>query len=320
MTAPRKVTVNLPFPGFYNSAYSDAIDQAESQWLEYHGDEYNGETDSDYESAWPEPLRLSNDLGDLLWRHTDYSAAYQRVARDYVAALDDLAGEAFGLTVPDKRTQWTWNEAAGTHDRTAEPYARPSIRMTFESMDSPREYNFSTDRIYGEVPLKVVRELFRRSKAEGHATLTAIIARRFTSRSGFMSFYPSDLAEWLAKAGPLAEWDHNQLGTLFLAGLAMAGQAFGDGSPYDSDTPEGRLYDETVRDEGAYQAWESCVDWPAFEAARAEARAERLADWRLSDPDAARAWIRDNAARAAELATADSDIPSRCTLTLEMFA
>lgn len=325
MTAPRKLTVNLPFPGFYESAYSDAIDREESQWLEYHTEE-NGETDSDYESAWPEPLRL-NELGDLLWRHADYSAAYRTIAGDYVAALDALAGEAFGLTVPDTRQRWTWNEATGTHDITPEPYARPSIRMTFESMDSPREYNFSTDRIYGEIPLKVMREIFRRSKAEGHATLAGIIARRFTSRSGFMSFYPSDLAEWLAKAGPLAEWDHNELGTLFLAGLAMAGEAFGDGSPYDYNTPEGRLYDGTVGSEGAYLAWESCVNWPAFDAARAEARAERLADWLESDPVAAQAWIRDKPTWAAELAAADSAIDLdmgavafRCPLTLDMFA
>ena len=48
MTAPRKLTVNLPFPGFYGSAYSDALDSEESQWLEYKTDENNGETRSEY--------------------------------------------------------------------------------------------------------------------------------------------------------------------------------------------------------------------------------------------------------------------------------
>lgn len=324
MTRRIMLTVNLPFPGFYESAYSQAIDNEEDSWLEYHTDE-QGESGPDYEPSWPEPLRLT-DLWDLLWRHTNHRDAQRTVAADYVAAFDHLAGEAFGMTVPDVRSRWTWTDD-GQSVVTPEPYARPSIGMRFESMDSPREYNFTTDRVYGLVPLKTMRELFRRSKAENHKTLAAVIADRFTSCDGFHSFYPSDLDSWLADAGRLQDWDHNELGTLLIAGLAMAGERFGEGSVYDYESPESRLFEATIGDEGAHTAWSNSVDWAAFDRARAEARAEKLTDWLESDPDAAKAWIRDNGEWAAELADVESALELdagalrvRCPLTLDMFA
>lgn len=325
MTAPRLLTVNLPFPGFFESAYSGAVDHEESQWLEYHAED-NGETGHDYESSWPAPLSLANELGNIMWPHTNHRTAYRKIAESYVAAFDHLAGEAFGMTVPDTRSKWTWTED-GQSVVTPEPYARPSIGMTFESMDSPREYNFTTDRVYGLVPLKTMREIFRRSKAENHETLAAVVRDTFTSYDGFASFYSPDLDSWLAKAGRLQDWDHNELGTLLIAGLQMAGETFGEGSVYDYESPESRLYESAVGDEGAMYAWESSVDWPAFEAARIEARGEKLADWMTEYPDAAKAWIYDNGERAAALAASvaavDLDLGTvavRCPDTPDMFA
>lgn len=319
MTKPILLTVNLPFSGFYGSEYSDAVDHAESTWAEYHADENSGETGDDYESAWPAPLRL--DLGNLLYQHADYSAAYHAIARDYVAAFDHLAGEAFGMTRP--ATRRVWREGG----MVSETYAADSIGMTFESMDSPREYNFSTDRVYGLIPLKVMRELFRRSKAEGHATLAAVVAERFTSYNGFISSYRSNLGDWLAEAGRLQDWDHNQLGTLLIAGLRLAGVTFGEGSAYDYESPESQLREMTLGDEGADTAWSNAVDWAAFDQARLEARAEKLADWLESEPDSAKAWIYENGERAATLAAAESSInidlgvvETRCPETPDMFA
>lgn len=315
MGKPILLTVNLPFSGFYGSEYSEAVDHAESSWAEYHADENSGATHDDYESAWPAPLRLSDDLGDILYRHADYSAAYHAIARDYVAAFDDLAGEAFGMTRPAKRRVWRDGAMA------LETYQADSIGMTFESMDSPREYNFATDRVYGLIPLKVMRELFRRSKAEKHVTLAAVVADRFTSYDGFISSYRSHLGDWLAEAGRLQDWDHNQLGTLLIAGLRMAGVDLA------SDETRWSLYESTIGDEGADTAWSNCVDWAAFDSARLEARAEKLADWLEEDPDAAKAWIYENGERASALAAAESSInldlgtvETRCTETLDLFA
>ncbi len=82
------------------------------------------------------------------------------------------------------------------------------IRMEFESFKSPKEYNFSTDIIYVLIELKQVEAM---RNAISDEALNELIHEKFTSRSGFISFYANDLAEWPTD---LARWDHNQVGTL----------------------------------------------------------------------------------------------------------
>lgn len=234
MTKAIQLLTRLPFEGFYNSIYSDAVDQAEARWVEYECDPH----DKEREAGQPEALRLNEtELHDLLFRHTDYSACYHLIARWYVEGFSRVAGEALDL----------------------------DLGLAFESMDSPREYNFSTDRVYAHVPLKVVRALFKASKAEDHATLKRAIAESFTSRSGFISHYSNDIEDWVSK--PLTDWDHNELCTLIEASLERVGWR-------DEDL---ELYYATFGDEGDWRAWEEGVNWPAFEAAREEARDDKLA-------------------------------------------
>lgn len=325
MTKPQTVNVNIPFPGFYESLYSQAIDSEESQWLEYHGEE-QGETGPDYESNWPEALNLSDasypeSLWNILHKHSDYSAAYARVAAWYVEAFDSLCGKAFGMTRPDVRKVYDWQ----SKKTRREAYRRPSIGLVFETMTSPREYNFQTDRLFADVPLKVMRELFKRSAADNHAKLSHVIRQRFTSRDGFSSFYSNNLADWIAK--PLREWDHNEFGTLIIAALQVAGVDLERvGGPY------GELYESTMGDEGAYQAWSDCVDWPAFDSSRNEARGELFAEWAGEDPDAAREWIKCVESEFVTLITdaapdivrallgLDESLPVRCPWTPDLFA
>ncbi|MGX7874405.1 hypothetical protein ACVDG5_018085 [Mesorhizobium sp. ORM6] len=310
--------VNLPFDGFYESHYSGEIDREEESFIEYRC-ENNGETGADYESHWPEALQLdAGEYGTILFDVSSYGIAYRKVSEWYVAAIDHLLGETLGYAVADKRKAYNVN----TREMTEESYMRPSIRATFESMDSPREYNFTTDRLYAEIPLGMMQLLFRKSRTEKHATLAAVIAERFTSRDGFLSHYSRHLAEWLEK--PLTDWDHNELGTLLIAVMRMSGI-----DPDDSDTRE-TLYYSTFGDDGAYQAWESAVDWERFESKRAEMRAEKLAEWCESDLDGAAIWRANHAEDYAALLAADSTIsaifaehdaalPYRCPETVDMF-
>lgn len=80
----------------------------------------------------------------------------------------------------------------------------------FESMTSPREYNFETDRIFITLPESEVTRMLTETPRE---TLDAVATEMFTSRSGFISYYPPDVDSW----GPVAEWDHNQCFALLLA-------------------------------------------------------------------------------------------------------
>ncbi len=81
------------------------------------------------------------------------------------------------------------------------------LDFEFESMDSPREYNFTTDRVYVKFGSAVLKKL---ATARKHLEFGRVVKEKFTSRSGFIPFYSSDsdYGEWLK---PLRDWDHNQL-------------------------------------------------------------------------------------------------------------
>jgi len=78
--------------------------------------------------------------------------------------------------------------------------------LEFEWLESPREYNFATDRIFVSLSAADAAEIVTASKS----ALPGLANEKFTSRSGFHSFYSNDVTDW-----PLdvADWDHNQLGT-----------------------------------------------------------------------------------------------------------
>lgn len=308
------VVINLPFDGFYESSYSQAVDHEEERWIE---DRCNESDHEDDEKHFPEALRLDEqELASILFDVTSYQTAYEKIAREYVAAFDFVAGEDLGFTVADTRQRYNWE----TKESEPESYRRDSIHMKFESMDSPREYNFATDRVYGTVPLAIIYLLFRKSRANGHAAFRATIEERFTSYDGFRSHYSNHLADWLEK--PLRDYDHNELGTLLIAAMRLAS---GD---TDSDMRE-RLYYGTFGDEGAYQAWESAVDWQKFESKCLEKRAEKLADWLEEDEDSALIWRAHHLEQFAAIVAADTslftgfqetgNLPYRCPETPDMF-
>jgi hypothetical protein len=84
------------------------------------------------------------------------------------------------------------------------------IRCTFAKVDSPREYNFETDRIFVDIDVTHAAQLL--AQTDDHV-MSRIARERHTSRSGFISFYDADWRTW----GPVAEWDPEPMRTLILA-------------------------------------------------------------------------------------------------------
>lgn len=117
------------------------------------------------------------------------------------------------------------------------------IKCEFESMQSPREYNFGTDRIFATIEESEVRRIFAATKPE---TLAEVARERFTSRSGFISHYSPDIEDW----GDVAEWDHNQVGTVL---LAYANQESESGKEFDSWEEVSLM--ESDRDNGHIEQW-----------------------------------------------------------------
>jgi hypothetical protein len=89
-----------------------------------------------------------------------------------------------------------------------------NLNLTFESLQRPREYNFSTDRIFAEISVQEIHRLFENVKVE---LLEKHAREMFSSRDGFSSFYNPDWKTW----DDVLTWDHNQLLCLLTAFLAQ---------------------------------------------------------------------------------------------------
>jgi hypothetical protein len=72
------------------------------------------------------------------------------------------------------------------------------LKLRFESLKSPREYNFSTDIIYAYIDEEVVRHLL---DDLDESKLADVVRERFTSCDGFISFYPNRVER---------RWHHEQ--------------------------------------------------------------------------------------------------------------
>ncbi len=77
----------------------------------------------------------------------------------------------------------------------------------FDALQSPREYNFATDRIFVNLnDASVFKMLFETD----FDIMNKICVKKFTHRSGYISHYSTDWQTW----GDFGNWDHNQIGTL----------------------------------------------------------------------------------------------------------
>jgi len=105
-----------------------------------------------------------------------------------------------------------------------------SLNARFESIESPKEYNFKTDRLFIELP-EASAVAFINYILENHREeLEKLIEQRFTSRSGFISHYENTLEAW----GDPSEWDLNQLGTCFEIFEYLEGEIYDGHSIYES--------------------------------------------------------------------------------------
>lgn len=115
-------------------------------------------------------------LAEDLWEHIDYGKVFHEYAKLYTTAFAKEAG----------------------------------IKLEFEELVSPKDYNFTTDRIFAKISRTDVAKMLWAVRGD---KLNKIIKERFTSRSGFISYYSNDIKDW----GKVDTWDHNQIGTILMA-------------------------------------------------------------------------------------------------------
>lgn len=244
------VIINLPFfPGFYCSGLSETLDYAEERQGEYDAEK---ECSKEYypDTFQPEELRIdASEYCEILMGAMDYRASHTAMASDYCAAFDNWAQENLGT---------------------------PENAFQFESMDSPREYNFATDRVYVTCPLAVAESLLAGIDSD---KLETVIKERFTSYDGFISHYSNRLSDWQAK--PLIDWDHNEYGTLLVAAIV----------PHiDSESEFNHSLCESIY-EYDYEYVDQHCNWAKYESKIKELRAEKLAEWIETDPESAAKYV-----------------------------
>lgn len=100
--------INIPFPGFYESFYSDYLDCEETDSLDFYY-EKNGISDE-----------IKEELADLMYKFCDRKAMELVVINEYVEAFNSYMYDKIDI----------------------------NLGLTFSDMSSPKEYNFETDRIF----------------------------------------------------------------------------------------------------------------------------------------------------------------------------
>ena len=167
-----KLESTIPFDGFYESFISADIDHQIGQQIEWDSDIY------DLNECEEEIL-----YNNYLTVNTSYF--YNQIAEDYTNFYIDALNERLeGFT----------------------------LKATYKCFESPREYNFETDRIFIEIEenhaVDFIEYIVKNYKKE----LENRIEDRFRSRSGFISFYKNSIDLW---AKDFKEWDCNMIGTCF---------------------------------------------------------------------------------------------------------
>ena len=86
------------------------------------------------------------------------------------------------------------------------------LNASFESITSPKFYNFETDRLFVEIDNIKITMLMNWIFNNKLEKLKEVIKDRFTQRDGYVPYYSNDLEAW----GDVDTWDYNQLGTALL--------------------------------------------------------------------------------------------------------
>ena len=145
----KKLESTIPFDGFYESFISADIDHQIGQQIEWDCDIYD----------------LNESEEEILYNNyltVNTSYFYNSIAKDYTN---------FYIEILNRRLKGF------------------TLKAEYNLLTSPREYNFETDRIFIDIEknhaIDFIKYIIKNYKKE----LEKKIKDRFTSRSGFNSFY-----------------------------------------------------------------------------------------------------------------------------------
>jgi len=144
-----------------------------------------------------------------------FQGFYQTMHMDAFDGAEEMMLEG-----SDAELEVDWKKAHEAYAKKYLDYFNDQVSMgfkfEFDSLVSPREYNFANDTLYANIDTDGLMRLL----LEVDSVMFAMRAKEnFTSYDGFASFYSNDPKNW----GPISEWDHNQIGTLLDAHVEYLG-------------------------------------------------------------------------------------------------
>lgn len=129
---------------------------------------------------------------DISFNH--YAKVREQFALDYVSAFQEIMENEFDIT----------------------------IELKFNSIESPKEYNFETDSIYVEIKDEDINKLHKTIMEDSDLLdqMRETTKSLFDNRDGFSSFYANFSKTFMDK--DINDWDENEMQSLF----ATMGDAF----------------------------------------------------------------------------------------------
>ena len=173
-----KLESTIPFDGFYESFISADIDHQIEIYTEFYSELYD----------------LNESEAELLcnsFLNVNSYKFYNQIAKDYTNFYIDDLNAKLNYAYPDKGF---------------------TLKATYKCLESPREYNFETDRIFIEIEENHAADFIEHIVKNYKKELEKKIEDRFRSRSGFISFYKNSIDLWTKD---FKEWDCNMIGTCF---------------------------------------------------------------------------------------------------------
>ena len=152
-------------------------------WL-YHSDMDSNEAGYYLQSELPElPEYLHPAIGDRI--ETDFAGYMEATSRQFCDAVEALLSDILGS----------------------------KVTLEYQSIHSPREYNFTTDTV--NVSITLDQAALVRYCAKYGGEMAPYFKARYTSRDGFISHYPADIQYWTNPDN----WGRHGLGAILEAVL-----------------------------------------------------------------------------------------------------
>lgn len=120
---------------------------------------------------------------------------------------DDLETDKIEMLNDFFYTNFNWNDEV--NDRLGKIWCDAiehqfDITISYDKTESPKYYNYETDKLYGSITRKQAADIIKRIRSEGWHKFKEYVFERTQNRSGFISFYKPDCID-----DKPSNWDNN---------------------------------------------------------------------------------------------------------------